>query len=219
MAVNCGVAYGLCAARVTELDDEGNAEGSFAVSRNPVSVAFNPNIEQGTQFISRNGCGCAIARIRSNDVFNWFELTFAQEALQPELETLLVDGETPILDGADIVGANGGSQLDCDEDPRTVGFEMWARHYVGSGQDSIHRFVHWVFPRSRWQRGNNTVQEGIARTNITGFSQTNQLWGSGPYGDGPPDGQDVTEWAYWKSNDDMPDAVTCGDLGTVTPGS
>lgn len=218
MAVNCGVAYGLCAVRVTQLDSEGNAEGSFAVSRNPVTVGFNPNVDQGQQFISRNGCGCAIARIRSNDVFNWFELSFAQEALQPELESLLAD-ELPILDGADIVGVNGQSSLECDEDPPTAGFEMWAQHFVGSGRDSIHRFVHWVFPRSRWQRGNNSLAEGIARSNITGFSQTNALWGSGPYGDGPPDGQDVTEWAYWKTNDDMPVAVTCGDVGTVVPGS
>ena len=218
MAVNCGVPYGLCAVRVTELDSEGNAEGSFAVSRNPITVGFNPNIDQGQQFISRNGCGCAIARIRSNDVFNWFELSFGQDALMPELESLLID-ELPILDGADIVGVNGVSALECDEEPPTVGFEMWAQHYVGSGRDSIHRFVHWVFPRSRWQRGNNTIAEGIGRTNISGFSQTNALWGSGPYGDGPPDGQDVTEWAYWKTNEEMPEAITCGDLGTVTPGS
>ena len=218
MAVNCGVPYGLCAVRVTELDSEGNAEGDFAVSRNPITVGFNPNIDQGQQFISRNGCGCAIARIRSNDVFNWFELSFGQDALMPELESLLVD-ELPILDGADVVGVNGVSALECDEEAVTVAFEMWAQHYVGSGRDSIHRFVHWVFPRSRWQRGNNTISEGIGRTNLTGFSQTNALWGSGPYSDGPPDGQDVTEWAYWKTNDEMPDAVTCGDLGTVTPGS
>jgi len=218
MAVNCGVPYGLCAVRVTELDSEGNAEGDFAVSRNPITVGFNPNIDQGQQFISRNGCGCAIARIRSNDVFNWFELSFGQDALMPELESLLVD-ELPILDGADVVGVNGVSALECDEEAVTVAFEMWAQHYVGSGRDSIHRFVHWVFPRSRWQRGNNTISEGIGRTNLTGFSQTNALWGSGPYSDGPPDGQDVTEWAYWKTNDEMPDAVACGDLGTVTPGS
>lgn len=218
MAVNCGVAYGICAVRTTELDEFGNAEGSFSVSRNPITVGFNPNIDQGQTFTSRNGCGCSVARIRANDIFNWFEFTFGQDVLMPELESLMI-GEDPILDGGDIVGVNGRSALECDEEPPTVGFEMWARHYVGSGSDSIHPLIHWMFPRSRWQRGNNTVEEGIARTNITGVSQTNLLWGGGPYGDGPPDGQDVTEWAYWKTNDALPAAIACGDLGTVTPGS
>ncbi len=59
MSVNCGVLYGLCAMRVTELDDDGNAEGSFSVSRNPITVQFNPNIDQGQVFTSRNGCGCS----------------------------------------------------------------------------------------------------------------------------------------------------------------
>lgn len=218
MAVSCGVPYGLCAVRVTELDEDGNAEGSYAVTRNPITVGFNPNIDQGQQFISRNGCGCAIARIRSNDVFNWFELTFGQDMLNPELETLL-SGDTPIEQGGSIIGVNGSSALDCDDVAPTVGFEMWAQHYVGSGPDGTHPLVHWVFPRSRWQRGNNTVEEGIARTNLTGFTQTNLLWGSGPYSDGPPDGQDVTEWAYWKDDGTLPTATDCGEVGTVTPGS
>lgn len=219
MAVNCGVPYGLCAVRVTELDEDGNAEGNFAVTRNPITVGFNPNIDQGQQFISRNGCGCAIARIRSNDTFNWFDLSLGQDMLNPELESLLTD-EAPIIgDGGSIVGVNGSSALDCDELPPTVGFEMWAEHRVGSGQDAAHGYVHWVFPRSRWQRGNNTVEEGISRTNLTGFSQTNLLWGGGPYTDGPPDGQDVTEWAYWKTEDGLPAATACGALGTVVPGS
>jgi hypothetical protein len=139
--------------------------------------------------------------------------------LNPELESILIDGETPITQAGSIIGVNGGSALECEEDPATVGFEMWAQHYVGSGRDSIHGFVHWAFPRSRWQRGNNTVEEGIARTNLTGFTQTNLLWGSGPYGDGPPDGQDVTEWAYWKDDGSLPAATDCGEVGTVTPGS
>lgn len=218
MAVNCGVPYGLCAVRVTELDEEGNAEGSFVTSRNPITVGFNPNIDQGQVFVSRNGCGCAIARIRSNDVFNWFELSFGKDVLEPELESLLT-GDTPILDGADIVGVNGLSALECEEEAPTVAFEMWAQHFVGSSRDGIHPYVHWQFPRSRWQRGNNTQEEGIGRTNLTGFTQTNLLWGGGPYADGPPDGQDVTEWAYWKSDAALPAATGCGDVGTVVPGS
>ena len=146
MAVNCGVPYGLCAVRVTELDEDGNAEGDFAVTRNPITVGFNPNIDQGQSFISRNGCGCAIARIRSNDVFNWFESVVRPGHAQPRAR----DAADRRRD-ADHAGRldhrrERGSALECEENPSTAAFEMWAQHFVGSGADAIHGFVHSVFP-------------------------------------------------------------------------
>ena len=114
MAVNCGVPYGLCEIRVTLLDDEGNADDDFAVSRNPITVGFNPNIDQGTDVTSRNGCGCAVAKIKAQPVFNWFELTFGKDVLEPHIEALMT-GDTPITDPANgnlIVGINGASALD-----------------------------------------------------------------------------------------------------------
>jgi hypothetical protein len=41
---------------------------------------------------------------------------------------------------------------------------------------------------------------------LNGASQTNGNWGDGPYGDGPPDGQDISEGGFWATDDTLPTA-------------
>jgi hypothetical protein len=219
MAVNCGPSFGLCALRVTLLDDVGNvaAGNNSYVTDKQISLAFTPNVDTGNTFSLRNGCGCSLSRFKSEDVFNWWEFTFTDGALEPELTTLMVGGAT-IADGADIVGQHFPASLSCDEVSRQVGLEFWTQHIVGSNKDATFPFVHWVFPATSWQWSNNTAQEDFLNPVLTGFSRSNPLWGGGPYGDGPPDGTDVgAEGSYWKTPD-TPPASDCG-IAAVTPGS
>lgn len=219
MAVNCGVSFGLCVMRVTTLDAAGNVVGgadNSYVSDKIVSVGLTPNIETGNTFSLRNGCGCSIARFKSLDTFNWFEFTFADGALEPELEAMMLGSET-IVDGADVVGLAFQGALACDADEPSVALEFWTKHIVGSGQDGTFPWVHWVFPKTVWALAQRTASEEIMNPGLTGFSRTNQLWGAGPYGDGPPDAQDIREGAYWKTAD-APPAANCA-AATVVPGS
>lgn len=125
---------------------------------------------------------------------------------------LMIGAET-IVDGADTVGLAFPSQLDCDECEPAVALEFWTKHIVGSGQDGIHPWVHWVFPKTVWQLGDNSAEEDFLQTALTGFSRTNTQWGAGPYGDGPPDGQDISEGGYWKTDVDPPAAeCVAGDV-------
>jgi hypothetical protein len=206
---------------VTRLDSDGNADDDYAVSRRPVTVSFNPNIDQGTDVTARDGCGCATASIKGRPVFNWFEFSFGKNVLEPAIEAMMT-GDDPITDpgnGNLVVGVNGASALECDEDPVFVGFEFWAKHYVGSSQDATYKHVHWCFPRTRWWWGDNTQEEGVAVTTLNGVSASNPLWGQGPFSDGPPDGSDVVEWARWLTDDDLPTATACGALGSGAIGS
>lgn len=212
MAVNCGVSFGLCVMRVTKVDGEGNVvagAGNAYVTDKPISMALRPNIETGNTFSLKNGCGCSIARFKANDIFNWFEFTFASGALEPHMWALML-GSNTIVDGADIVGLAFAGALACDEDEPAVALEFWTKHVVGSGQDAALPWVHWVFPKTVWQLADNTFEEGIAQPSLTGFSRTNNAWGGGPYGDGPPDGEDIAEGGYWKTDVDPPTAACEG---------
>lgn len=220
MAVNCGYSFGLCAVRVTIVDPETglvtDIPNNSYVSDKGVTLSLTPNIETGNTFSLRNGCGCSLARFKSPDVFNWFEFSFARGALEPQLEQMLLGGTT-IEDGADVVGINGPGALACDQDQPSVALEFWTQHNLGSGQDTLHPWVHWVFPYTLWQLGDNTAEEDIMQLTVNGFSRTSGGWGSGPYGDGPPDGEDITEWAYWKTATDPPTAACLA--ADVEPGS
>lgn len=210
MAVNCGVSFGVCVARVTRVNAEGEVSGisdNSYVTDSITSVSVTPNIEAGTQFSQRNGCGCKVASFRANDTFNQFDFTISNAKLEPGLMALML-GSNTIVDGSDVVGQAFLGALECDEDEPAVAFEFWTKHIVGSGPDSIHPWIHWVFPKTVWQLGDNTFEEGIALPTLTGFSRTNTAWGDGPYGDGPPGSTTIEEGGWWKTDVDPP-AATC----------
>lgn len=219
MAVNCGPSFGLCALRLTLLDELGNVDAgdNSYVTDKQISLAFSPNVDTGNTFSQRNGCGCSLARFKAEDVFNWWEFTFTDGAFEPELMALAI-GSTTITDGTDAVGTHFPSALGCDEARRQVSLEFWTQHIVGSNRDATYPYIHWVFPASVWQLGDNTAEEDFMNPVLTGFSRSNPLWGSGPYGDGPPDASDVgPEGAAWKTAD-LPPVADCA-TASVTPGS
>lgn len=208
MAVNCGVSFGICAVRLTMVDVTGavvSAADNSYVTDAQISIAVRPNIEEGQTFSLRNGCGCSIARFKSNDTFNWWEFTFQMGKLEPEMLNMLLGSES-ITDGSDVVGQAFAGALDCADDEPAVALEFWTQHVVESGQDSIHPYIHWVFPKTVWRLGDNTFEEGITQPSVEGFSRTNNQWGAGPYGDGPPDNQDISEGGWWKTDDSLPSA-------------
>lgn len=208
---NCGVSFGLCAVRITKVDATGAVLGTSDnsyVTDKPLSISLTPNIETGNTFSVRNGCGCSVARFKANDTFNWFEFAFATAALEPEMMAMMLGANT-IVDGADVVGLAFQGALECDEDEPAVALEFWTKHIVGSGQDGEFPWIHWVFPKTVWQLGDNTFEEDIAQPTLNGFSRTNLQWGDGPYaGEGPPEAfQDISEGAYWKTDVEPPSAA------------
>lgn len=220
MAVNCGVSWGICAVRVTLLDADGNVAdvpSNSYVSDKVTSIAMSSNIEEGTSFSRRNGCGCSLARFKSRDVFNWYEFAFEDGALEPAMQALMLDEDT-ITDGSDVVGvAFGGTDVDCSAGDIGVALEFWTQHIVGAGRDGSYPYVHWIFPLTIWARGDNTAEEDFMANAVTGFSRSNEQWGQGPYGDGPPDGSPIPDGGYWKTADSPPTAA-CG-LASVEPSS
>jgi hypothetical protein len=218
MAYNCGVSFGLCRVRITRVDAAGNViAGSNAyVTDKPLTLTLTPNIETGETISVRNGCGCSISRFKFNDSFNWFEFSFATAALEPQMMAFML-GADVINDGADQVGLAFPSSLDCDDDEPAVAFEFWTQHIVGSGQDGTYPWFHWVFPKTVWQLGDNTFEADAAQPTLNGFSRTNQQWGDGPYGDGPPEAfQDIREGAFWATDVDPPTAACASTTVTAT---
>lgn len=207
MANPCGVSFGACLLRVTRLDANGNviAGNNAYISDKLVQVTVNPNIETGNNFPVRNGCGCKIASRKFPDTFNYWDLSLQDAAFEPQLLAFMLGAET-IEDGADVVGLAFPSALACDEANPAVAFEFWAENVVGSGLDPVYPYFHWVFPSTTWVFGDNTFEEGPAQPTLNGASQTNGNWGAGPYGDGPPDGQDISEGGVWATSDALPTA-------------
>jgi hypothetical protein len=207
MAIECGVSFGVCVARVTKVDAAGNVvAGSNSYVTDAISqITLNPNKETGESIVVRNGCGCAIARKKFPDTFNWWDLTFNGAKLEPAMEALLLGAET-ITDAGNVVGLAFPSTLDCNDTEPAVAIEWWSENQVGSGQDGTYPWIHFVIPKAVFSKGDETFARAALENPFVGFSQTNTQWGDGPYGDGPPDGQDLREGGWWLTADDPPTA-------------
>ncbi len=217
MADVCGVSFGACLLRVTRLDVNGNViAGNNSYTTDAVAtIGVSPNIETGQNFSVRNGCGCKIASRKFPDTFNYMELTLSLAQFEPTLMAFLT-GSATIVDGSDTVGFAGAGALACDEQSPKVAFEFWAENIVGSGPNSTYPNWHWVFPATTWVLGDNTFEEGPAQPTLTGTSQTNSNWGEGPYGDGPPDGEDISEYGVWATDETLPTADCAAQAVTAT---
>jgi hypothetical protein len=207
MASVCAVSFGVCLFRVTRVDDNGNviAGDNSYVTDSVQTVTLAPNLETGNDFAVRNGCGCGIASRKFPDTFKYWDLTVQLAKREPILESFLL-GSNAITNGADTVGLAFPSALACDEANPLVAVEWWSEAGVGSGLDAQYPYYHWVIPASFWQLGDTTFEEGPGPASFTGSSQTNGNWGEGPYGDGPPDGEDISEGGYWATDDSLPTA-------------
>src|SRR5262245_8338822 len=206
-AAFCSTSFGACLVRITRVDANGDviAGSNSYVSSNPISIGVNPNIEAGNSFSVRNGCGCGVSRRKFPDTFNWWELTLNMAQLEPLMIAFMLGSDT-IDDGATAVGVAFSAALECDEQAPAVAFEFWSESVTGSGLDATYPYWHWVFPSTIWQIGDNTFEEGPAQPTLNGTSQTNGNWGQGPYGDGPPDSQDISEGGFWATDDTLPTA-------------
>ena len=224
MAINCGGTVNICRVRVTAVDANGNVAGTTNnnyVTDLVTEVSLSPDITTGDTITQKNGCGCKVIGYKVKDVFNFFTFAFTDAALEPALQALMLNGalasQQTIVNGSDTVGLAFTGALECDEDEPAVAFEFWTQHVVGSAQDGTYPWIHWVFPKSVWALGDNTFAEGVGLPVLNGFSRANPNWGDGPYGDGPPDGQDISEGGYWKTAVEPPTAACA--TGNVTPSS
>jgi len=217
VSVNCGPSFGCCAVRLTRVASNGSVIAGLNsyVTDKPISVAVAPNYETGNTFSQRNGCGCGIARLKAPDTFNWFDITFTEAALEPVMQAFLL-GASEITDGFDVVGVSYPGQLACDDDEPAVALEFWTQHINGSSQDAQFPWIHWVFPMSVWRLGDNTAEEGFMNPVVVGFTKTNPLWGNGPYGDGPPDGENIEEGGWWYTDVEPPSAECAAQNVTAT---
>jgi len=208
--------------RVTLLDDTGNVDpgsDNYWVTDNLVDISVTPEQEEGADVTQKSGCDCIVASYRGPDLLKRFTFEINLGAIEPGLITLMIGGAA-ILDSADIVGLDWPSGTDCAADPPPkVALEVWSYNWDGNQQDSIRPYWHWVWPLTRWQIGPSTLGAGeFFLPNLVGYSEGNDQWGTGPYGDGPPSAGSVGDLGSVWAQATAPPAGSCA-YQSITPAS
>jgi len=200
MTAICNAAIHLCRVRVTRLDTYGNpaaGPNNVYVSDQPLMLSVKPVIEAGQDKTLVGGCDCIVASYRGLDKLKRFDLELDLATLEPALLEIML-GATAISQGGAISGVWWPSQLSCDGDEQpNVAFEGWQDAWEDDHQaDAPIQYVHWVWPSTRWQLGDHSLQNDFNQPKLTGFSRANPNWGDGIFGDYPEASGDLGGWFF-----------------------
>lgn len=224
MAAPCGVPLGLCAFRLTRLDETGCVDGSTDnsfVSTELISVQLTPVVEAGADTTLTGGCDCTIASYRGTDKLKRFEFELSFPKFAPAAYEMLL-GSSLISDGSLPVGVIYPTELACGEAQAAVSLEFWVKNWNGDAQDVTYPWIHGVFPQTYWQVGQQQYQNDFAQPTFAGFSRKNDCWGNGPYSDGPSDegygNPDISTGAMFYATIEPPTDTAC-DYGDISPTS
>lgn len=190
MAAICRAAIHLCRIRVTRLDSTGvataGANNSYVTDK-PVSLSVTPVVEAGEDLTLVGGCDCIVAAYRGEDKLKRFDFELQMAQWEPALVEMMI-GATGISQGGKVSGNWFPiTQFDCGTSGTPlVAFEGWQDAWDVDRQSSApFRYIHWVFPASKWQMGDMSLGNEFAQPTFKGYSRSNTNWALGIYGDYP----------------------------------
>jgi len=218
---HCFGSLQVCALRIAALDSSGaplagasNGYVTDALIQASVSLELNT----GDEFVLKNGCGAICQTFRDCDRILRASVDLELCQLDSELISLLIGGGTLFTDTGtgDAIGYElPNSTIDC---PDGVSLELWTKAWDGSSQAAAPflaapSYFHFVFPKTRWQMGDLTMENEIMTIPLTGIADENPgMPTNGPYDDWNVDvaaAGGITNVGGWFLDDTLPTA-TCG---------
>lgn len=189
MAAKCLGSLLFCRVRVTRLLSTGApapGPNNVVVTDTPVLLNVNPNYLAGEEKTQKAGCDCIVSDYKGPDLLRRWDLEFDDAKIDPALAEMLT-GAPAILSSADPIGNWWPvNQYDCGGLPQPyVCFEGWTKGWTQSAQDPTWPWIHWIWPSTSWSFGPSTLSSDHKTDRYNGFSRTNTVWGTGPYGDLP----------------------------------
>jgi hypothetical protein len=210
----CLTIKGLCTVRVTRLDPvTGVVEeppDNYAVAESQISLALTADIEEGTEETFKNGCGVIQASDQQDDIFKRWTMEFQMAKFDPAFLEIMIGATVEVDAGGDPIGIVGANELSGSFQRPLSAFEVWTKLFDGDAQSASRPWGYFMVPASRWRLGNTNLGEQFTPVVLSGRSQTNSLWGNGPYDDlGDFDAQ-IPTWAVGMLDIADPPEATCG---------
>lgn len=212
MANDCLAQVQVCALRVGRLGSTGAPSvgaSNIYVSDALVTLTVTPEIEEGDEFLQKNGCGSLCVNYKSHDQIKRLGVELTLCTPDPELHEIL-SGGTRLTNGAAVGWAI--EPLSNSTAPNGVSLEFWTRRILDDGSsDSTYPYGWWAMPRVYVKPGAKTFENGAQLSVFSGFATENANWGNGPANDWPVPSIRSIQWIPTAS---IPTA-TCGYITSI----
>lgn len=208
----CASTLKACALRVIRLDTDGSplvGASSRYSTDTLVLIGHTPTVPDQERLEQLNGCGDqCVLYIGSPKAVESSELTMSLCNLDAELIELLAGG-TVIVEDYDSMGYLASTDSTINEDGVSV--EAWTiawagreRHQKGGSP----AYWRWFWPKTKWQAGALTLENGVSVMPLTGTAEPNSGWGTGYAADPVPVSVGEAVYGYWL--DDTIPTAECG---------
>lgn len=227
-APTCYSSIQLCAIRVAELNSAGSpisGANRGYVSDAPIKLDIGVELEEGDEFIQKNGCGAICVNYKDQDKIKNVTLGLELCSLDSQLISLLVGGDT-FSSGGNVIGMQLPAVSGSNDNG--VCLEAWSKAWDGTAQavpsftSPNAAYYHWVFPKVKWSLGNITLENGVAVVPVNGVgSENSRVTTNGPFDDWPSpiaNAGGITRVAGWWLDDDLPTA-SCGFISVTSAAS
>lgn len=213
----CFSARQVCSARVALLAEAGApvAGANNGYVTNLVSVETSVNVEEGDEFVQKDGCGDICARFVDCDKVKGVDATLNICTFDAQLVGLVTGGTEFVDPGtADVMGVQiPGVSAAC---PGAISLEWWCYAQDGASQATpdvapAGAYWHFVIPYLKFRLGDVTYENGIPILPLVGKGSENpNITQNGPFNDWPTGvanaGGVTSPFGYWLESS-MPSAA------------
>jgi hypothetical protein len=205
-----------CVIRVAKLSPDGTplvGASSGYVSDALVSVAFEPEYQDGAEITQDNACGDRVIDYKAADIFRWGNVTIQLATPDPYLAAFLSGGDTIVGIAPDTnrIGYSAPPLGTLPENP--ISMELWAKRpdKATGSLDVASPYARWAYPLVKNLRlGSHTHENGAILPEFTGQAFENPAWADGPWADWLWASDRVFQW-FPVPADDLP-TVACAPL-------
>lgn len=186
--------------------DDGSEHGYVS---NGISVQRNAVIEEGDEFVQKNGDGSLCQVYRGCDKIKGVDITLQVCEADDQFSQLCIGGD--LFGTATVIGSQWPDFDDACAAPVSV--EWWTYAWDGDAQaviSGIPQYWHHVAPLVHFVPGDQTYDHGIAVYSLVGKGTGNRaITANGPFNDWPAGLNDGVTSAYGKFLDASLPVVTC----------
>lgn len=204
----CGGSVQCCAIRVAVLEQDGvplPGAGNLYVADAFTKLVATPVFTKGPDIELVNACNFPSIVYKDMDRFKRFDLSLELIYTDPELEFMLLGGET-FQNGGQNIGTSSPSVGAYAGYYPGVSVELWSKRIVNGDLDITYPYIRWILPRAKFQQDAVTWDNNPMSRMYTGFTSANSNWFNGPANDWPFPSDRQLAYAYAKT---LP-TVSCG---------
>jgi hypothetical protein len=172
--------------RLTRLDECGEpviGTCSTIVTAGFISVTFEPELEEGEEYVQKNAWGDPCTDEKDRDRTKWFNIGLVMCEIHPDVLDM-VAGATKAIAGADNVGAAFGPNGNLD----SFALEVWTKQAGQACSGGALTWGYFVAPfiTNGSLDGGWTIENGTMNMSLKGQAQLAPAsWGITPYDDNP----------------------------------